>query len=81
MHPRRFARVRPAGLMATKAKIIVDPKSPVIECSLIDYSAGGACIEICGPVTLPKRFELLYSGSKKRCRVVWNSGRRYGLAF
>lgn len=81
MHPRRFARVRPAGRMANTAKIIVDAKSPAIDCNVVDYSAGGACIEICGQVRLPSRFELLYSGSKKRCRVVWNTGRRYGLTF
>jgi hypothetical protein len=81
MQSRRFNRVRPAGRMPGTAKLIVDPKSPVIDCSVVDYSAGGACIEICGPVKLPNRFEFLYAGSKKRCRVVWNNGRRYGLTF
>jgi hypothetical protein len=81
MHPRRFNRVRPAGRMPGSAKLIVGPKLPVIDCSVVDYSAGGACIEICGPVKLPSRFEILYAGSKKRCRVVWNNGRRFGLSF
>lgn len=81
MHPRRFARVRPAGRMATTAKLIVGPKLPVIDCRVVDYSAGGACVEICGPFKLPGRFEILYAGSKKRCRLVWSAGRRVGLAF
>jgi hypothetical protein len=81
MHPRRFARVRPRGLVSDLAKLIVDPKAPVIECRVIDFSPGGACLEIQGQSTLPNRFELLFGGSKKRCRVVWSAGRRLGVAF
>jgi hypothetical protein len=36
MHPRRFARVKPAGLVSRQAKIITDPRAPVIPCTLID---------------------------------------------
>jgi hypothetical protein len=34
MHPRRFARVRPSGQVSRVAKIIVDQKAPVIDCSI-----------------------------------------------
>ncbi|HEY0330493.1 MAG TPA: hypothetical protein VGC77_15520 [Rhodopseudomonas sp.] len=67
--------------MATTAKLIVSPKLPAIDCRVVDYSAGGACVEICGPFKLPGRFEIFYAGSKKRCRLVWSAGRRVGLAF
>ncbi|MBN9043998.1 MAG: pilus assembly protein PilZ [Rhizobiales bacterium 62-47] len=79
--PRRFARVRPTGLMAKTARILTDPKATLIDCTVIDYSAGGACLEVGGQVTLPKRFELLYGPTRKKCRVVWTSGRRIGVAF
>ena len=46
MHPRRHARVKPAGLVSRQAKIITDARAPVIVCTLVDYSPGGACIEI-----------------------------------
>jgi hypothetical protein len=81
MYPRRFARVRPTGRTSNVAKLIVGPKDPVIDCRVIDYSAGGACLEICGQTKLPDRFELLFGGTKKRCRVVWRVGRRVGVAF
>ena len=81
MNPRRFTRVRPTGRNSDAAKLIVDPKAPVIECRVIDFSPGGACLEIQGQSTLPNRFELLFGGSKKRCRVVWSAGRRLGVAF
>ena len=81
MHQRRFARVRPTGRDADLAKLIVDPKAPVIDCRVIDYSPGGACIEISGQLKLPDRFELLFGRTRKRCRVVWRAGRRLGVAF
>ena len=81
MHPRRFARVRPTGRNSDVAKLIFGPKAPVIDCKVVDYSPGGACLEIWGQDKLPNRFELLYSGTKKRCRVVWSAGRRLGVAF
>ena len=80
MYPRRFARVRPAG-KSSAAKLIVGPKAPVIDCRVVDYSPGGACIEVWGQVTLPNRFELLFGVTRKRCRVVWSSGRRLGVTF
>lgn len=81
MHPRRFARVRPTGNMSRAAKLIVGPKIPAIDCGVVDYSAGGACLEMDGQVSLPSRFELLFGGAKKRCRLVWRTGRRLGVAF
>lgn len=42
--------------MSSGAKIIVAPKSPPIVCTLIDYSAGGACLQLFPMVTLPNHF-------------------------
>jgi hypothetical protein len=80
-HPRLYKRVRPSGNMGRAAKIILDPKAPVINCNIVDYSAGGACLEICGQGTLPVRFELLYGTIRKKCRVVWSKGIRFGVTF
>jgi hypothetical protein len=78
---RLFERVRPAGRISRTAKIILGPKMPVIECQLIDYSAGGACIQLEKHCELPNRFDLLYGTSQKRCRIVWKRGLRLGLTF
>ena len=72
MYPRRFARVRPTGRISDAGKLIVGPKAPVIDCRVIDYSPGGACLELSGQTKVPNRFELLHGGTKKRCRVVGN---------
>jgi len=81
MYPRRFTRVRPTGRNSDVAKLIVDPKAPVIDCRVVDYSPGGACLEIPGQTKLPNRFELLFGGTRKRCRIVWSAGRRLGVVF
>ena len=78
--PRLYKRVRPSGQMGRTATIIVDPKTPVINCNVVDYSAGGACLEVYG-AKLPSRFELLYGSTRKRCRVVWTKGIRVGVTF
>lgn len=80
-HQRRFTRVRPSGRSSDVAKLILDSKAPVVDCKVIDYSPGGACLEISGQIKVPNRFELLYGGTRKRCRVVWSAGRRLGVAF
>ena len=81
MQPRLFARVRPTGRISSEAKLMVGPKAPPVDCNIVDYSAGGACLEICGQIELPDRFELLFGGTRKRCRVVWKAGRRLGVSF
>lgn len=67
--------------MSSTAKILCDPKAPVIDCTLIDYSAGGACVQLHKSADLPQRFELLYGTTRKRCRIVWKRGLRIGVAF
>jgi hypothetical protein len=78
---RRFARVRPAGLVSKSGKIIVDAKSPTVDCYVVDLSSGGACLEVPNPASIPKRFVLVHGATKKSCLVVWKAGRRLGVQF
>ncbi len=78
-HPRLYKRVRVTG--SNKAKIIAAPKSPVVDCRIVDYSAGGACLEVFPMVALPDRLEFVHGAVKKKCRVVWRRGIRIGVAF
>jgi hypothetical protein len=79
--PRLYQRVRPTSPAASKAQIIVSPKAPAVACRLIDYSRGGACLEIFPMVALPDRIELLHGNVKKKGRIVWRRGIRIGVAF
>ncbi len=78
---RRFVRIRPSGLVPKIATIIIDANSPSIRCTLIDISAGGACLEVANPERLPKRFGLLHGRVRKRCLVVWRKQHRVGVQF
>ena len=78
---RRFARVRPAGLVSKAGKIVVDAKTPTIDCDVIDLSAGGACLQVRSDAPLPKRFEFLHGGTRRKCSLVWKSGRRLGISY
>jgi hypothetical protein len=83
-HPRLYPRQRPQGRLSSVAKIFFEQKAakaPVIECILVDYSAGGACLQLDKFVALPERFEVLYGTTRKRCRVVWKRGLRIGVVF
>ena len=77
---RRFTRVRPSGLVSSRATIVID-KKPAIECSVIDISAGGACLQVPDPNALPKRFDLVHSGTRKKCNMVWKARNRIGVSF
>jgi PilZ domain len=78
---RRFQRIRPSGAVAKTATIYADLKSPSIPCTIVDTGAGGACLEVQGTSAIPKKFTLNHGGVKKTCRVVWQKGRRIGVAF
>jgi hypothetical protein len=67
--------------VSAKVQIIVGPKLPVVDCKLVDYSPGGACLEIFPMVPLPERFELLHGSVRKKCRIVWKRGIRIGVVF
>ena len=79
--PRLYQRVRPPSSEAGKAQIIVSPRLPSVACRLVDYSPGGACLEIFPMVNLPERFELLHGKVRKKSRVVWRRGIRIGVVF
>jgi hypothetical protein len=80
-HPRLYARQRPQGRISSVAKLMFGAKAPVVECILVDYSAGGACLQLEKFITLPERFEILHGTTRKHCRVVWKRGLRIGVTF
>ena len=80
-NPRLYARMRPSGRISSIAKIFTAPNAAAIDCILVDYSAGGACLQLRAFVALPGRFDVLYGTTRKHCRVVWKRGLRMGVAF
>jgi hypothetical protein len=80
---RVFVRLRPEGRLSKTCKMFLGsgPKASVIECLVVDYSAGGACLQLEKYLDLPERFEILYGTTRKRCRVTWKRGLRIGVVF
>lgn len=78
---RLYPRVRPSSSEGSKAQIILGPKAPVVACRLVDYSRGGACLEVFPMVPLPDRIELVHGNVRKKGRIVWRRGIRIGVAF
>ena len=80
-YPRLYARQRPQGRVSSTAKILFGSKPDMMDCILVDYSAGGACLQLPKATDLPARIEVLYGTTRKRCRIVWRRGMRLGVAF
>lgn len=78
---RRFHRIRPSGLVPKTGMMFADLKSPATACTIVDISAGGACIEVPGAGVIPRKFTLNHGGTKKTCNLVWQRGRRIGVRF
>ncbi|BBF94251.1 PilZ domain-containing protein [Blastochloris tepida] len=78
---RTFVRIQTGGRISTTGKIFADSRSPTIDCTVIDLSARGACLDVHGTVEIPKRFTFLHGGLKKSCRILWQKGRRIGVSF
>ncbi len=66
----------PAGLVAKTGIIFADLKGAPTACTIVDLSAGGACIDVHGGDAIPKRFTLNHGGVRKSCLVMWQKGRR-----
>ena len=79
---RRTMRVRPSGLVSKAASIFADyPGAPVIECEVVDLSPGGACLQLMRDAEIPERFVFMHGGVKKKARLGWRKGYRFGVVF
>ena len=77
---RLWFRTKPQGPART-GKLLLGGKTEVIECRVIDLSAGGACLELSKLYNLPDRFEFIHGPTRKICRVAWTRGYRIGIVY
>ncbi len=53
-----------------------------IDCTVRNFSGGGAALDVTSPVGIPERFTLIVSDGKHLpCRVVWRKEKRIGVRF
>jgi hypothetical protein len=54
-----------------------------IDCMVRNISSSGARLDVAAPIGLPASFTLVIETDRfmRRCRAVWNSEKRIGVAF
>jgi hypothetical protein len=54
-----------------------------VECTVRNLSSSGAAVEVANPLGLPPSFMLVIEADQfiRRCRPVWRSDKRIGVAF
>jgi len=63
--------------------IIPAPDAPWIECTILDVSEQGACLDV-GAMPVPKLFGLAFTGGGevlRVCSLIWRRGERVGARF
>jgi hypothetical protein len=65
------------------AFVILEPDGVWIECSIVDISDGGACLEV-GDLPVPKIFVLVMTPDgrvRRACMTAWRRGELLGARF
>lgn len=69
--------------LQTQGFLIPAPDAPWIECTIVDVSDGGVCLEV-GALAVPKLFGLAFtSGGEvlRVCLLVWRRGELIGARY
>jgi hypothetical protein len=67
----------------TTGFVIPAPEAPWIECTIIDVSENGVCLDV-GDLAVPKLFGLAFTSSGevlRVCALIWRRGERIGARF
>jgi hypothetical protein len=67
----------------TKGFLIPAPEAPWIECTIVDVSENGVCLDV-GDLAVPTLFGLAFtSGGEvlRICALIWRRGERVGARF
>jgi len=65
------------------AFVVLEPDGPWIECTIMDISEGGLCLEV-GDLPVPKIFMLVMSPDgrvRRACMTAWRRGEMLGARF
>ncbi len=63
--------------------VIPAPDAPWIECTIVDVSENGVCLDV-GDLAVPKLFGLAFTASGevlRVCSLIWRRGERIGARF
>ena len=74
-------RISPRRHVLKATFIVVSEKAPKLECRVRNISDTGAALEVSTTFGIPTHFEVIIDGQHHRCRSVWRSDTRIGVAF
>jgi len=65
------------------AKIILNNRSSLFDCTVINMTNLGSCVCLPSSIGIPDSFALSFDGarSSRQCRVVWRTENKLGLSF
>ncbi|HXW23812.1 MAG TPA: PilZ domain-containing protein [Xanthobacteraceae bacterium] len=76
-------RTHPRHRTLKAGKIVFNHRSCVVDCTIRNLSARGACLQVPSTVGIPDDFDLLIEPDRmaQACRVAWKDDRRMGVDF
>jgi hypothetical protein len=74
---RRAARKR----VLKTGYIVFSDKAPKLECAVRNVSETGASLQVSTTIGIPTNFDAIIDGVRRRCRSVWRTDTRIGVAF
>lgn len=63
------------------ALIVLSEKAPKIECVVRNKSDKGAALQVSTTVGLPRAFDVVIEGTRRRCRSQWRTDTQIGVLF
>jgi hypothetical protein len=65
------------------AKIILNNNSSVFDCTVVNLTNVGACVNVPSSVGIPNSFALSFDRvrSSRPCRVIWRTENKLGVSF
>ena len=63
------------------ALILISEKAPRIECAVRNISEIGAALQVSTTFGIPRNFDLLSNGARRRCRSAWRTETKLAVIF
>ena len=79
MERRRQTRAR----TLKSARILFNQHHSVIDCTVRNLSAEGACLNVASAIGIPERFDVMFDADQsiRPCRMVWHKEKQLGVEF
>jgi hypothetical protein len=74
-------RSAPRRRVLKAAFIVISDKAPKLECTVRNLSDTGAALQVSTSFGIPAHFEVIIDGIHHRCRTIWRTDTKIGIAF